>query len=415
MNNLFAILFSHWIATLGAAITSAAAIVFVAAQFLEFTNSYIGLLIFLIVPTLFVFGLLLVPVGVFLRSRTEGSYRAALDAVRWDSARAARLAAIVLAVTLLNLVVMSAAGYRGVEYMNSDAFCGEVCHSVMSPQFEVHELSPHAEVGCVECHVGPGPSGFVEAKLAGVLRLGEMALGTYDRPLRISDANRDSVREACEKCHWSGKAQGPQLRLIRHFDQDEASTPLTTLLLMRVDDRIHGAHVGRDIEYVAADSTRQVIPMVSVDGREYVSGDVPEGPAQRMDCLDCHNRAAHNFAPLDRAADEAIASGIVGRDTPFARRDLARALEGNTPFAPNPEAIALIRSRNVFDEMAVDWGTYADNIGHENSPGCFRCHDSLHETSDGDVIEQDCFACHELLAIEEERPDILSQLGLAPD
>jgi len=35
-----------------------------------------------------------------------------------------------------------------------------------------------------------------------------------------------------------------------------------------------------------------------------------------------------------------------------------------------------------------------NNIGHMDSPGCFRCHDDSHKTKDGMAIGQDCETCH---------------------
>jgi len=49
---------------------------------------------------------------------------------------------------------------------------------------------------------------------------------------------------------------------------------------------------------------------------------------------------------------------------------------------------------NAFPEMNVDFRTYADNIGHTNSPGCFRCHDGKHVNKDGRTIRQECGLCH---------------------
>ena len=60
--------------------------------------------------------------------------------------------------------------------------------------------------------------------------------------------------------------------------------------------------------------------------------------------------------------------------------------------------------------MNVSWGTYPNHNGHESSPGCFRCHNDEHATADGEVISQDCFTCHALLAMEEEAPEILETL-----
>ena len=71
-----------------------------------------------------------------------------------------------------------------------------------------------------------------------------------------------------------------------------------------------------------------------------------------------------------------------------------------------------IYARNVFPGMKVGWGTYPNNIGHEDFLGCFRCHDDIHKTRDGRTITQDCNACHSLLAMDEANPKVLSDLGL---
>ena len=46
--------------------------------------------------------------------------------------------------------------------------------------------------------------------------------------------------------------------------------------------------------------------------------------------------------------------------------------------------------------MKVSWGTYANNIGHVDFDGCFRCHDDAKKTADGRVIGQDCELCHKM-------------------
>jgi hypothetical protein len=50
--------------------------------------------------------------------------------------------------------------------------------------------------------------------------------------------------------------------------------------------------------------------------------------------------------------------------------------------------------RNVFPAMNVTWGTYPNELGHVDAPGCFRCHDDSHKARDGTVIRQDCGLCH---------------------
>ncbi len=58
------------------------------------------------------------------------------------------------------------------------------------------------------------------------------------------------------------------------------------------------------------------------------------------------------------------------------------------------QAVQAIFRRNVFPEMRVTFGTYPDNSGHVDAPGCFRCHDGEHVTKDGQAISQDCETCH---------------------
>src|SRR5262249_25832824 len=77
------------------------------------------------------------------------------------------------------------------------------------------------------------------------------------------------------------------------------------------------------------------------------------------------------------------------------------------------KAILAIYNRNVFPDLKVGWGSYPNNLGHTDSPGCFRCHDGEHATADGKTIPQDCDTCHETLALEEASPEILKTLGLA--
>ncbi len=69
-----------------------------------------------------------------------------------------------------------------------------------------------------------------------------------------------------------------------------------------------------------------------------------------------------------------------------------------------------IYAANVFPDMQVGWGTYANHLGHTSFPGCFRCHDDEHATDQGETISQDCSTCHTLLAMEEENPEILEML-----
>jgi hypothetical protein len=72
-----------------------------------------------------------------------------------------------------------------------------------------------------------------------------------------------------------------------------------------------------------------------------------------------------------------------------------------------------IYQRNVFPDLKVTWGTYLNNLGHTDAPGCFRCHDGGHSTVTGQTITQDCDTCHKVVAVEEASPQILKTIGIA--
>jgi hypothetical protein len=88
---------------------------------------------------------------------------------------------------------------------------------------------------------------------------------------------------------------------------------------MMMVDRIHGAHLapGVEIRYAPSDKKRQTILWVEYsDSKKRVtdtyagSNAKPEAmaapPKFAMQCVDCHNRAAHSFEVPDRAIDAAI-------------------------------------------------------------------------------------------------------------
>ena len=133
------------------------------------SNPYVGIITFLILPVVFVTGLILIPIGFWrvrrLRRKLEaaGERTPELSYPRWDfnDVRVRKTALFVLVATIINVVIISSATYEGIHHMESVEFCGTTCHKVMKPEFSVYQDSPHARVTCTRCHVGPGASGFL--------------------------------------------------------------------------------------------------------------------------------------------------------------------------------------------------------------------------------------------------------------
>jgi Cytochrome c7 and related cytochrome c len=197
-------------------------------------------------------------------------------------------------------------------------------------------------------------------------------------------------------------------------------------------------NVANEVEYIATDDKRQVIPWVRVKNRQgqvrefSAPGVTPEqlakGERRRMDCMDCHNRPSHPMAATpERAVDDMIARGSMPRTLPFVRRETVKALKVAYPtqdaagegisrtlrefyrsqfpqayMAQRQDVERAVQSadaiyrRNVFPEMNIQFGTYPNNIGHMDFPGCFRCHDDGHVAKDGTKITQDCDSCHKI-------------------
>lgn len=175
----------------GAVLTTSGAITLVAFWFYDFfltgpPHPYIGILLFLILPGVFVFGLVLIPIGILLRRRGLKARGELLDIypeinLRQPVVRHGLF--LVGGLTFLNVLIFGTASYRGVAYMDSTQFCGQTCHTVMIPEFTAYQGSPHAHVNCVECHIGPGAGWFVRSKLSGVRQVFAVTFHTYSRPI----------------------------------------------------------------------------------------------------------------------------------------------------------------------------------------------------------------------------------------
>ena len=381
--------------------------VFVADLFGWHTNPYLGVVFFLLLPVTFLLGLVLVAIGKWPD--------------RWpsvdlnDPAQRATMI-LVFVLTIANVVIVSLAAYRGVEYMDSVAFCGQVCHTVMRPEFVGHQTGPHANVRCVDCHVAPGASGFVAAKTAGTRRLLAELRGNYPTPIIPAPRQLPTARETCEQCHSPQAAHGDRIRNVVEYADNEKNAASTTKLTMHVGV-IH-RHLASDIDFIATDRERQTIPYVRITGRdgrvrEFVTPgtraeQITKGERRRMDCTDCHNRPSHVVAPTpERAVNEAMARGGIPLTLPFIHRESVKALKAANAASlrdfyrsPGPDvdravaAVQQIADENVFPAMKVTFGSYPNNIGHIDSPGCFRCHDGEHTSKDGAKIAQDCETCH---------------------
>lgn len=455
---------------LGAALTTASAVLFLSLFLIESVGvhggPYLGILTFMILPGVFILGLVLMPAGAWLerrRLRRTGAVGGTFPVIDLNRPAVRNLALVFLGATVVNLVIVSAATYKGVEYMETVEFCGQACHSVMDPEYTTYQRSPHSRVACVECHIGPGADWFVKSKLSGAWQVVSVNLDLYPKPIPTPVHSLRPARETCEQCHWPTKFVGDRLKVITHFEEDEANTETKTVLVLRVGGsdgtKSHGIHwhvdPNHEVRYRSTKDRETMHEVTFEDAsgttRRWASpaadanGDAPKGEEtewRTMDCVDCHNRPSHIYRLPHVELDRAIHEGRIDRNLPFIRREGLAALKEDFPSHEEArkgiaaairafyekeypavvvssseqirqagEALGDIWCWNVFPSMNITWGTYPNHIGHEETPGCFRCHGSDLVDEAGESISGDCETCHGVLAMQEPNPQILSDLG----
>lgn len=344
---------------------------------------------------------------------------------------------------LLTLVVLVAGAY-GWEYTNSPAFCGTTCHT-MPPEYSAYQVSPHANIACVDCHIGKAFIGTQIFRKAGDIKhVVYTVFKKYEYPITANDMR--PARETCEKCHSPEKFSDDSLVELKQFGTDKDNSPTSVYLILKTgggSQREGGGkgihwHIISRIKYLPGDQTEQQIPYVRVyreDGtyEEYIdlekesdTTNIDETNLKEMDCLTCHNRITHLVKQPEEAIDTLLANRIIDPTIPDIRLKSVQVLRAvylsqeqafsgiaaleeyyrvyyPEYYANHLEKIrAAVKSvqdvfqRSVFIEQKSDWNSHPDNVGHKYSPGCFRCHDGKHLNKDQEAIRLECNLCHSI-------------------
>ncbi len=447
----------NWISRTGFFFVLSAMVLWIFLTGASEASGYLGILQFVALPAAFFLGLLLVPIGISMQRRREAPDHQIHwpEKIELSNPKIRRFLVFIAGATFVNLVIGGALTYQAVHYMESTNFCGTACH-VMDPEHRAYQAGSHAQVKCVACHIGEGAGNAIRAKLNGTRQLFLVMTGGYNRPIPSPPHALKPASETCENCHSRNHDYGN--RLWRRTQFDDQGERLETALLLKLGGAegqgIHGAHMGRglSIDYDAADPKRETILAVRVtkggqtdtyESADFSSGKAKAAFSRRMDCLDCHNRPAHEFENPERAIDLAMTQGRLPQSIPFFRRAALEVLAKDYASKPDPskaiaeelnryyrlhqpaalathastlgqasQELATLHRRNVFPEMKITWGTYPQHVGHTASPGCFRCHgDDLKAKTPGKAITQDCEACHKVLGVEEKNLKAIQELG----
>jgi hypothetical protein len=425
---------------------------------------YLGILTFLIVPAVLLLGVILVPIGLRWQRKKDlkaaaarGETVPAFPVIDFNRPRTRSVFLSFVGLSLLITGILTVGMVKGIHVMDSTAFCGTACHTPMQPEYTSYQRFAHSRVACADCHIGPGADWFVKSKLSGAWQLVAVTFDLFPRPIPTPIHNLRPARDTCEQCHWPAKFVGDKLLVRTSFDADEQNTAKQTVLLMKVGGQqgqhASGVHWHVDpanrIRY-RSDASREKIYEVELTRGDKApevfrrDGEKPADLApewRTMDCVDCHNRPAHTFRLPEREVDEAMAAGRIDPKLPFIKREAMTAMKKEyasqaaaaeaIPAAVSgfytkqfPEVagkqsaavkaagteLARLYNANVFPTMKVTWGTYPNHLGHNDFPGCFRCHDDELAASKERTISGDCELCHSTLADGEVKPEILKQL-----
>jgi hypothetical protein len=347
------------------------------------------------------------------------------------------------AIIVVGAVAVVAAAFYFDEFTEGHWFCGKLCHA-NRPQGITLEVSSHANVECGTCHIGPGLWPKVEAKILSISELVSTIANSFERPIELPVERMKPADVVCEQCHWAEKEYPESVHLTSRFASDEQNTESQTVYSVYVSEANQAGkpgahwHIENTVLYASADEVQQEIPWVAVESEdgtlvEYVTtasslseDELESLHREEMDCLTCHNRAAHQFRNPEGELDKALAAGEVSPDLPYVKREGMALLSGD--YASQDEGIEQmaglaefyaseypatlagmeheidtavevlqeIYHTTVFPEMNLTWDVYPDNLGHSDSPGCFRCHDGKHVSTTGGSISRDCTSCHSL-------------------
>jgi hypothetical protein len=417
---------------------------------------FIGVLTYIILPFGMIAGLLIIPLGVYLRNRKfKDEPVTEKTPFNLKASKDRRVVTVFIMLTIINVTVLIIAGYEGYRFTDSNYFCALLCHKVMEPELSSYQRSPHSRISCVECHIGRGAELFVQTKLSGIPMVLSTLSNTYSKPIPTPVTGLRPAQGTCEKCHWPDKFHGKVVRKFYHFNNDNQENPEVKEIALHIGGRnpntgqfegIHW-HISKDVKirYLAADRKLTRIASVRVDHLDGSKEEFKrEGLAHEegyelqwrvMDCLDCHNRPTHVFQMPEDIVDFGLLSKHLNPELQGIRDDSLIVLQrkyGSKKEAAErmPDHLFALRGlrgetlghkkdikeaadhlveaylNNIWPKMNIWWGTYKGHLGHQYADegyGCFRCHDDKHLSISGKVISKDCDLCHDDPFVKEIR------------
>jgi nitrate/TMAO reductase-like tetraheme cytochrome c subunit len=443
-------------------------LLFIISTIFNKDNTNLGLFIYIILPGFLILGLLMIPLGMFLerrkifRSLTHETAR--LPRIDLNDPRHRNAFVIFTVSTIIILFLSTLGSFRAYHITESVEFCGTLCHQVMEPEHTAYQNSPHANVSCVECHVGTGASWYVKSKLSGLHQVYAVLTKTYPTPIETPLHDLRPARETCEKCHWPQKFYARTLWTNKYFLADSLNSEWDIMLQMKTGPEYSGLglregihwHINPavNIEYISDNDKRENITYVKYtnkstgevtvyrnDANPISDSLISSATKRTMDCIDCHNRPSHNYNSPPVYFDKAMLTGAISKNIPFFKKvtmsilretfkdkdtALLKISESITNFYKSnyndyytknenliDSSVASVQKaflQNTFPKMKVSYDFYPEHIGHLESDGCFRCHNDNFKSDNGHTITRNCNLCHTIVG--QGKPGMMDYTNL---
>lgn len=449
----------NWITIIGALIASVnlllIIVLFAISTIFNKNETNLGLFIYVILPGFLLLGLIMIPLGIVIsrkkRIAAGQDEIKKLPTIDLNNPKHKRAFIIFTIATVIILFLSTYGSFEAFHLTESVEFCGTLCHKVMEPEYTAYQNSSHANVACVECHVGAGASWYVKSKLSGLHQVYAVLTKTYPSPIETPLHDLRPARETCERCHWPQKFYTNNLHANKYYLADSLNSEWNITLQMKIGpeysdlgfkEGIHW-HINPNIniEYISENDKRELITYVKYTNKvtgevtiykspdlEISDSTIAVSSARTMDCIDCHNRPSHKYSSPPVYFDKAMLTNEISQDIPFVKRTAMEILRNN--FTDKDTALMQIRdgiidyyksdfseyfgrnsskidstvatlqkeySQNTFPGMKVSYDVYPDHIGHLEVEGCFRCHNDAFEAENGRKITRDCNLCHTIL------------------
>ncbi len=464
--------YRNWITIIGALIAIInlllIIVLFVMSTVLGKNATYLGLFIYIILPGFLVLGLIMMPVGILVSRKraaaAAGDEKKLFPSVDLNNPKHRKAFIGFTVATLIILFLSTYGSFEAYHLTELVEFCGTLCHKVMEPEYTAYQNSSHANVACVDCHVGSGTSWYVKSKLSGLHQVYAVITKTYPSPIETPLHDLRPAMETCERCHWPQKFYSRKLQSKKYYLADSLNSEWDIILQMKTgpvytdlgfSEGIHW-HINPDIsiEYISENDKREVITYVKYTNKltgaveifrnpdnEISDSTITAASTRTMDCIDCHNRPSHYYNSPPVYFDKAMLTDEVSKDIPYIKRT-AMGILRNT-FTDKDTALMQIRdgiinyyksdfgdyfeknearidqsvtalqkaySQNTFAAMKVSYDVYPNHIGHLEVEGCFRCHNDAFTSEKGKKITKDCNLCHTIIG--QGKPDMMQYTNI---